>query len=471
MHAPANGVRRFLQCLPAVAACCWVGGCAAIFGPGEDMPPTRDECVERIADAERSRERTSRNDALLHYMRLGTYQQVCREFARSAQSFEVAKRIGDDLYTKSISAEAVALLGNDAMRPYPGENFERAMLRILNALNFAAEGRMESALVEARQVDFFLRELDQAEGGGNTYSEDAFGRYLTGMLHEEAGDIDSARISYSLAVEAYLKTADVYGVGVPAPLLEALLAVARRHSPDAVAEASALGARRARALPQGAGEVVVVHQVGRVPDKVEEIFNVSWGHGWAYASRYDTNQNDLEYRRAQDIALTIAANETFRVAFPLFVDRRYEITDIGLAAPDHLGLSRTVLVANVGAVAKKDLQDRIHRIRARTIARAAVYFAAQKYAEREMLEQEKEDAANAIAIAGMLRSLVLEHADRRQWDSLPDRIHLKSIILPAGRHAIRLDYLSSQGVVRTEVLPDVRVRPGRRTFVVVRSAR
>jgi hypothetical protein len=457
----------------AAAAFCAAGafGCAAIFGPAEDMPPLGDECVDRIAKAEQSRDRTSRNDALLYYMRLGTYQQVCREFERSAASFEVAKRIGDDLYTKSVSAETLSLLGNDAMRPYPGENFERAMLRIMNVLNYAAENETESALVEARQVDYFLRELQQAEGEGSAYSRDAFGRFLTGMLHEEAGDVDSARISYSLAVEAYRESIQEYGVRVPESLLESLLAVAEQHSEQAVDQAIALGARQPRTLPDGAGEVVVIHQIGRVPDKVEEVINISWGPGWGYATRYHTNQSDVEFRKAQDVALSIAANETFRVAFPLFIDRAYAIKDIDIDVPNHLGISPSVLVSNIGAVAKKDLQDRIHRIRARTIARAAVYFAAQKYAQREMEAQGKQDASNAIAIAGLLRSLVLEHADRRQWDSLPDRINLKTVTLPAGRHSIALNFLSGQGMARTELHTDVEVRPGKRTFLVVRSAR
>ena len=455
----------------AAIVCSTAFGCAALMRPSDDVPPTMSECTQTIAAAERHRDRNSRNDALLFHLRLGTYQQACREFERSTESYENAKRISDDLYTKSISAETVSLLGNDAMRPYPGQNFERAMIRIENALNFAAAGRTESALVEARQVDYFLRELNQAQGGRNVYSEDAFGRYLTGMLHEEAGDVDSARISYILAVEAYQRSQPEDRVGAPPELLSSMLAVAERHSEEAVGEARSLGAERPRALPEGAGEVVIVHQLGRVPDKVEEIITVSWGEGWAYANQYRSSQDDADYQKAKDVAVTLSSRDTFRVAFPIFVDRRYEIDDVEVRVDGHLGIGESRLVSNIGAVAKKDLKDYIHRIRARTIGRAAIYFAAQKFAERQMQDQGNQEAAALIGLAGALRSIVMEHADRRQWDSLPDRIKLRSIILPEGRHTLELSFVGPPGLARSEVVPDVSVRAGRRTFLVVRSAR
>jgi hypothetical protein len=126
-------------------------------------------------------------------------------------------------------------------------------------------------------------------------------------------------------------------------------------------------------------------------------------------------------------------------------------------------------VSNVGAIAKKDLADRINRIRARTIGRAAVYFAIEEFA-RQQAEAQQAGAGAAIGLLGALRTIFLEHADRRQWDGMPDKIQLIHVVLPAGSHSLRLDYLAGSGIHRTETLA-VNVTAGRRSFLVLRTAR
>ena len=51
----------------------------------------------------------------------------------------------------------------------------------------------------------------------------------------------------------------------------------------------------------------------------------------------------------------------------------------------NLGISRAELVHDIGAIARSDLRDHIARIRIRTIARAAVYFAVKEIAKQSLL--------------------------------------------------------------------------------------
>jgi hypothetical protein len=447
-------------------------GCAALSAmkaPDNTYIPSFEECPAILAEAFAHKDQNNDNDRLLYYTRLATIQQACRQFTESAANFESAKRLAEDLYTKSVRAEATSMMLNDAARPYAGENFERAFMRILNALNFAAVGDESSAMVEARQVDFFLRELDQKQGGNNVYNEDPFGRYLTGLLHENAGDVDSARISYMKALESYSNTKSIYGVGVPPSLLSSALAMAEQHSSKAMAEVSRYGSASARTLPDGAGEVVIVHQVGQVPDKVEEIISFAWGDGWATIQGYNTGEDNAELQQAMNIGMNLSTNRRFQVAFPLFLDRPYGVDRLRVTSPDIISVGAAELVSNVGAIAKKDLADRINRIRARTIGRAAVYFAIEEFA-RQQAETQQAGAGAAIGLLGALRTIFLEHADRRQWDGMPDKIKLIHVVLPTGSHSLRLDYLAGSGIHRTETLA-VNVTAGRRSFLVLRTAR
>ena len=422
--------------------------------------------------AEAARQDPEKNDdkrALLYYLRLGTFEQLAGLHVQSATSFEHAKRIADDLYTRSIRDEAASFMLNDYFRPYAGENFERALIRILNALNYAVEGRQEEGLVEARQVDSMLTQLNMQQGGRNVYDEDAFGRYLTGMLYEEAGDVDNARVSYLKALDAYRGYARDYGVPAPQALLSSAMGIAQRHSDRAVEEVSSYGRARPRILPPGAGEVVILHYNGWIPEKVEEHLAISWRDGWPYVTRFRTDRDDANVRRAWGVAASIAADDTFHIALPKLADRPHSIRRMRIRAERAISIRRPVVVEDIGAIAKKDLADRIGRIFARTVARAAVRFAAKKAVEYQLDQDEDKTAKTWFNVAAALADWAVEHADTRQWRSLPDEIQLANVVLPAGHHSIQIDYAGDRGIVKSQLLSDVRVLAGRRTFVIVRT--
>ena len=76
-------------------------------------------------------------------------------------------------------------------------------MNVYLALNFAAQGLPDEALVEARKVDLKLKEYARQYEGKNAYQEDAFARYLSGILYESTGEINDAFIAYKKAYEAY----------------------------------------------------------------------------------------------------------------------------------------------------------------------------------------------------------------------------------------------------------------------------
>lgn len=125
------------------------------------------------------------------------------QYSPSNLAFESAKQLAEKLFTKSLSKELSTLLVSDNLRPYYGEDFERALLHVFSALNYHLMGDATGALVEARQVDFLLTKLQTDHGHKNIYTEDAFVRYLMGLLYENQGEINDAYISYWKSLEAY----------------------------------------------------------------------------------------------------------------------------------------------------------------------------------------------------------------------------------------------------------------------------
>ena len=58
------------------------------------------------------------------------------QFDESNRTFELAEITSDDLYTKSVSREAVSLVTSDNLRSYAGSQYERLLIHYYRAFNY-----------------------------------------------------------------------------------------------------------------------------------------------------------------------------------------------------------------------------------------------------------------------------------------------------------------------------------------------
>lgn len=416
---------------------------------------------------------------LLYFLELGMLLQIEGRYAESNAAFENAKRIGDALYTRSLTNEGVSLMTNDYALDYAGENFERTLIHLFSALNYVLLNEPDSALVEARQVGEYLRKLQVDSTNENVYQEDAFARYLSAMLFEAGGEFDSAFVDYKKAAVAYRAYGSDYGVAPPEILLPNAGRVANRLGAWAWNDLRDLGAADSvRELPAGSGEVVVLHYNGLVPIKDQDKYTIPFSEAWLLAGAFQAasgGRHQNEINRAIAFSSTISGYDVVSVAFPKFVDRPYSITRMQPKADAALEITRPELVEDIGAIARKDLADRIVRIRTKTIARAAIKYAIQKGAEVAAQEAGGEYGgllSAATQITGNIARYATEQADKRSWSTLPDEVWMSSVVLPEGEHDLSVDFLNAQQVVvESRRFPGVRVLPGRRHFIIVRTVR
>ena len=209
-----------LVCVPLV---CIFIGCATYGSKTEQARLMFSQGKYDDALKKLDKTRTSRS-RLLYLMERGVVLHYAGRYEESNQSFEEAEILAEDLYTKSISREAGALLTSDNILYYEGEKFERALIHYYRAINYIYLKLPDDALVECRKVSFLLQEYrDESEGKSTAYSDDAFMQYLAGMLFEWQGEINDAFISYRKAEEAYEKYKQEYGVLQPPSLKNDLL--------------------------------------------------------------------------------------------------------------------------------------------------------------------------------------------------------------------------------------------------------
>ena len=432
----------------------------------------------QLVDQERTKSLGGKN-LLLYYLERGMLLHVSGEYSESNAAFEEAKRIGSDLYTKSLSGAGLSLMSNDYALDYAGENFERTLIHLFSALNYVALGDSSAALVEVRQLGDYLRKLQVDSTNENVYQEDAFARYLSALLYEGSHEYDSAFVDYKKATDAYEDYSTNFAVRRPASLFENAERVAERlgsWAHDDLRERGSSG--QVRTIPEGSGELVILHYNGLVPIKDQTKITIPFSEAWLLVGALQLASDDSardDLNRATAFASQIAGTDVVSVAFPKYVDRPYSIRQM---EPHVAGATHTTdpeLVEDIGAIAEKDLQDRIVRIRTKAIVRAAIKYAIQKGAEVAANQAGDDYSAllqGGVQLLGNAFRYVSEQADKRIWSTLPDQIWMSSMVLPAGAHDVQVDFMSGQSVVvESRTLTGVQVPPGGRQFVILRTVK
>lgn len=428
--------------------------------------------------AEQSKEKVYGNkNALLYYLDRALLLHLCGKYEESNLVFEKAKKLSQEYFTKSVTTEASTFLVSDNMRPYYGEDFERALIYMFSALNYIFLGQETEALVEARQVDHFLQTLQTNYGYKNVYKEDAFVRYLTGMIYENQNQINDAFISYRQALDAYQTYRKVYVLSPPSELITDSIRTAQRLGfRDEIREIKEKWGNLSAQLDSnspGNGELVVINYNGFSPEKVDNFFEISFGQGWVYVENIQAQGGEeAQVEQARAVARSILATEQVRLAFPKYLPVNYQIQkmtaqEIGSSANPVSGN----LVEDIGAIAVKNLENRIARIRAKTIARAVIKFALSRKITQKVEKSNNELTSWLVKKALAVTSAVTEQADKRSWQSLPDKIFIVRMALPAGKHSVQLNFYDRSGsVVKKQILDNVQVKAGKKTFIAVRTA-
>lgn len=466
---------RPLRVALALLPLSWAVGCLTPTEVNQEMLPRVEAGDYRgaLSILEGASGAFGEKDSLLYHLERGMLYHYAGDFEPSNESFETAKRLAELHFTKSVTAEASTFLANDNTRPYYGENFERALLHVFGALNYQALGMIDEALVEVRQLNFFLRQLI-VNGEENAYRDDAFARYLAALFFEQDGDLDEAWVAYQKSLDAYATYEDLYGVRVPSLVRRDARRVAgklgrattqefeRRYGPEPFVP-----------RPPGTGRVTVVHYNGRAPYKIDTFIDIAVRNGWPYVNKIDVDsESKRDAARVSQVATSVLADDVVRVAFPKYKTVKHRIR--GLAV--HAGggeAARAELVEDIGKIAQRDLADRIHRVRAKAIARAVLKYAMGKAAEYAAEEAGGDDygklAGALVRVGSNLARTASEVSDKRGWFTVPDEIWLCQLDLPEGTHELRLSYRNKSGQeVRSDTVP-VEIVPGEHRFVISRT--
>ena len=369
-------------------------------------------------------------DAPLYFLNKGMLLRLNKCYADSNTAFESAQRLMDKLESVSLTEQTSAFLVNDTVHGYEGEDFEKVLLHLYKALNYLDLQQPYEARVEALQVDVKIRELNSGTTGA-ALTEEAFARYLSGIIYENLGELSDAMIAYRRAYEAFGLYKKKYNVALPESLKYALLRLAERQGLE-----DELKTYRAEfsinnwpsvASREANGELVLTLHSGLVALKGE------------VASH----------------ALDPGSARLIRIALPVYRPRNATVTQARLRVGDQT--VRLDLVEDVNTLAIKSLESHMAAITARTVARAAIKY-------RMAREADKRDPAMGLLVN--LAGAIAEQADTRSWSSLPAQIQLARASLAPGMYKAQLELLDNSGkLIHAQDFGNISITQGKATYI------
>ncbi len=142
-----------------------------------------------LAAAALEEEPIAGKNAMLLHMERGMARQAASVYQGSADDWQAAAAILEELQVYSLTEGASSWLINDQTKSFTGVPYEHALMHALNANNYFARAMWDDAAVEARLIVDALAELDG-------FPEVSYAHYVAGFAFEMIRDYDGARRCY-----------------------------------------------------------------------------------------------------------------------------------------------------------------------------------------------------------------------------------------------------------------------------------
>lgn len=370
---------------------------------------SRGDYDQALASLEKSGIKSRSQDRLLWHLESATILDRKGDYDQSRDLWLKADRIADELFTISIKKTATSFVVSESSTDYEGEDYEQVAIHSMLAHQFISQERLAEARVEARRINTKLSEINQKfnPDGKYRYREDAHARYLSGIIFEALGELDNAIIDYEKARTLYEGDFSGYvSGGVPSGVILGLYRCLNlRGRTDRIGfvtnrYANILGSTRNLARDGElvtSGEIVVIHELGRVARKV-----------------------------AREEFLTIGG-QLVRFSSPMI--RPSPIQDLGtgvtLGAKGFIRAENTVYF---DAIAKDSLDKRRDRMIAKQMSRLLLKGQINYQARREF--------GPLGGLAANVLTLAAETADTRSWSTLPQAFYVTRVRVTPGTYNI-----------------------------------
>ncbi|WP_144065933.1 hypothetical protein [Fibrobacter sp. UWB2] len=403
----------------------------------------------------------------LYYFDLGVLYHYNGNYKESAQNFDKAEKIYDDLYTHSVTNEAAAIVTNDNIRPYRARPFEVLVLHEMQIMNYLAQRDIDGAMVEVSRAQKAMTELYQKDN--DKTNDNGFLRYLTAIVYEMAGEPDEAAIAYYKTVRAY----DENILNLPKEarefVIENLIRSDREDDLKKLKLDNSIETTKAKAAYDLGQEIIIVGYAGHGPILTELKMSGTYVNGGMLNLTYkDSKTGKITSSNIGAPPVAGASNgETFHISFALPEAHSFKslVQRFNVTVDNKSGL-RTEKVMALDKELEMNLKDDFANTMTRTAIRVVLRTIAAQAAKKAM----KSD--NAIlnlftSISTDIAQDQMEKADLRIALFLPNSIQMTRIPVEPGSHEVSVAAEGETGTVKVFNFGSVPVKKGEKKFIFV----
>jgi hypothetical protein len=407
---------KFPLCL--LLLCLFLASCASPAKLREEKigKPVSDGSYDAAIEAIKKNKKDFYNsgDAFLFEFDLGLLYHYSQNYEESIKHFAAAEEILDELYTRSVTNEAAALLTNDNVRPYRSYPFEIQWLYQTQILNYMALGEIDGAVVESRRALLAMQSLREKEE--DKFNESGALQYLIALSYEWQKSEDDARIAYDNAKKNF----------------------ATGYTPKLAAE-----------IPENEQEIIVIGYAGVSPVLGENKFWGTYARDGALVLYYkDANGN------RQSTALFApglggggfsGSTITIQFAIPQMVERASQTAAFSVTVNESSKITEPF--SNTRNSLKMDLENEHTAMLLRTTARVILRTIAASKAKEKMRSATGGGLTNLLLNIGTdIATGALEEADLRLGSAMPLTLQIARIPVQPGKHSVKIDVLNSHGI-------------------------
>jgi tetratricopeptide (TPR) repeat protein len=370
-------------------------------------------------------------DRAMVQMQLGRYDATSRDLEACDKQLMILD------FSRGTTDELGKFLFSDDTGPYRAPAYEKLLVNTMNMVSYLARGDLSGARVEARRLSVLSDYFKNSKEGSKAFV--APGSYLAGFIFEKSGNVEEAlryydealsRAKFTTLTEPVRRLAAKSTFRTPRleELLKSEIPSAAATTPSPATTPNAAASETTVAAPPTAtepAEILVIINYGRVPAKIAERLPI--GLALTYASGaispYDVNRANrlaaqglvtwVNYPRLGKPKGTWS-NPTFAL------DNQWQTVDGALAVD---------LAAEQAwdEVKGKVIASAITR----TIARIIAGQAANKATNDKLL-------GLLLSLGTQATLTAMDTPDTRSWSTLPARVAIGRVMVPAGTHVVEL---------------------------------
>ena len=355
-------------------------------------------------------EKTAGANALFLLDRAMILQELERH-QLSSRDLQVADKEIDLLDLSRNAAHDIGkYLFSDDSGPYKAPAYEKLLINTMNMLNYLVRGDLNGARIEARRLSVMERYLrDHPDEGQSLIGP---GSYLAGFTFEKSGNADEALLHYDEAL----------GVGsfpsLAAPV-KRLLDKSGRRSPRLLSIAE-----KAKVV-EGDAEILVVLNFGRVPAKIARRVPIGLALTYASSAMSPADREKANYLAAQGLVTW--------VNYPELGKPRGSYDTPGFA------LNGSWVELEGALAVDRAAKETWERAKGAVIASAITRMITRVVAGEATRQASNKGVLGALLSLGVQATLTAtDTPDTRSWATLPARIAIGRVRVPAGTYDVEL---------------------------------